>query len=179
MEPRTEEFALGVLLGGPAPAAATTVLGSAEELRGAFNQVAASAQRLISIHARHLEPAIFDHADFLGIVKRFALGRNFAKVRVLLSDDSGQRRESSRFVGMARRLPSYIDIRIAQAGLPQSAAACIIADDCAVALHTNARGWSGLANFDCPPVARAQLAGFEAAWEANEPALAAARAGGR
>lgn len=192
MQNRTEEFELGILLNGSAPppppvvpppsqlpSSSMTVLTSVEEMRGACNQVAASAQRLISIYTPDFEPQLFDHPEFLGIIKRFVLGRNFAKVRVVLTDGSKLLREGNRFVGMARRLTSYIDIRIMLVKVPQRAAAYIIADDRAIALRTRPKGWEGIADFNNPPIARAHLAEFESVWAANQPEPITARVGAR
>ena len=93
------------------PSQSMTVIGSLEEMRAAFNRVAASAQRLMSIYTPDLEPELYDQTEFLDIVKRFVLGRNFAKVRVVLGDGARLLRDGNRFVAMGRRLTSYIDIR--------------------------------------------------------------------
>ncbi|MCU0758248.1 MAG: hypothetical protein MUF07_03475 [Steroidobacteraceae bacterium] len=152
-----------------APSQSMTVIGSLEEMRTAFNRVAASAQRLMSIYTPDLEPEIYDQTEFLDIVKRFVLGRNFAKVRVVLGDGARLLRDGNRFVAMGRRLTSYIDIRILHEKVPQRAASYIIADDRAVALRTAARAWDGVADFNNPPIARVHLAEFDAVWLANQP----------
>jgi hypothetical protein len=83
------------------------VLTSLEEVRTATNAVATSGQRLISIFTPDMEPALYDQAAFLEIIKRFVLGHSFAKVRVLVRDHSRVSTSSNRFIGMARRcLPS-------------------------------------------------------------------------
>ena len=67
-----------------------------DEVRAATETVAASGQRLISIMTPDLEPEIYDQPAFLEIIKRFVLGRSFAKVRVLMRDQARleQRRQS-------------------------------------------------------------------------------------
>ena len=179
----TGEFELGILTQAaqPAPVEATsqpatappsqsmTVIGSMEEMRTAFNRVAASAQRLMSIYTPDLEPEIYDQTEFLDIVKRFVLGKNFAKVRVVLGDGARLLRDGNRFVAMGRRLTSYIDIRILHETQPQRAASYIVADDRAVALRTQTHAWEGVADFNNPPIARVHLAEFDAAWIANQP----------
>ena len=176
----TGEFELGILTQPAGTAAAPvppsippsqsmTVIATLEEMRTAFNRVAAGAQRLMSIYTPDLEPEIYDQSEFLDIVKRFVLGRNFAKVRVVLGDGARLLRDGNRFVAMGRRLTSYIDIRILHQKVPQRAASYIIADDRAVALRTAARSWDGVADFNNPPIARAHLAEFDAVWLANQP----------
>lgn len=178
----TGEFALGILTQAaePAPAEAAqtptalpsqpmTVIDSLEEMRSAFNRVAASAQRLMSIYTPDLEPQIYDQTEFLDIVKRFVLGKNFAKVRVVLGDGARLLRDGNRFIAMGRRLTSYIDIRILHEKLPQRASSYIVADDRAVALRTHPQAWEGVADFNNPPIARVHLAEFDAVWIANQP----------
>ncbi|MFO1427595.1 MAG: hypothetical protein U1F11_11630 [Steroidobacteraceae bacterium] len=179
----TGEFELSILTMGSAaaaaaapsgspvepPSASMTMVNSIEEMRATVNRVAASAQRLMSIYSPDLEPQLYDQTEFLDIVKRFVLGRNFAKVRVALGDGSRLLRDGNRFVAMGRRLTSYIDIRVIQNPVPQRAAAYIIADDKAIALRTSLKTWEGIADFNNPPIARAHLAEFDAVWTANQP----------
>lgn len=151
------------------PSRSMTVIASLEEMRSAFNRVAASTQRLMSIYTPDLEPQIYDQTEFLDIIKRFVLGRNFAKVRVVLGAKARMMRDGNRFIAMGRRLTSYIDIRILHEQVPQRAASYIIADDRAVALRADRRSWSGVADFNNPPIAGIHLADFEAVWTANQP----------
>jgi hypothetical protein len=156
----------------PGPSASMTVVNSLEEMQTVVNRIAASAQRLMSIYTPDLEPHLYDQTEFLDIVKRFVLGRNFAKVRVALGDGSRLLRDGNRFVAMGRRLTSYIDIRVMQTPVPQSAAAYIIADDRAIALRTSTQAWDGIADFNNPPIAKLHLAEFDSVWTANQPAPA-------
>lgn len=172
----TGEFELSVLTQDTAPAAAIaaatssmTLLTSLEEISGAVNRVAAGAQRLLSIYTPDLEPDLYDTNEFLDIVKRFVLARNFAKVRVMLGDTSRVQRDTNRFMAMARRLTSYIDIRPINTPIAQGAAAYVIADDRALVMRPKLTAWEGLADFDNRAVARAQLDLFDALWQSHQP----------
>lgn len=174
----TGEFELRVLTEDPAQRVAPalvggsstmTVLTSVEEMRAAVNRVAASAQRLLSIYTPDLEPDLYEQNEFLDIVKRFVLARNFAKVRVMLGDAARVRRDSNRFMAMSRRLTSYIEIRPELNPVPQTVASYIIADDRAVALRPRANVFEGVADFDNRAVARAQLDQFDVLWQAHQP----------
>ena len=92
-----------------------TVLTSLAEVRGSVTEVAATAQRLISIYTPDLEPDLYDQTPFLEVIKHFVLTRSFAKVRVLLAEPTRVMRDSNRFVAMGRRLSSCIDIRYVHA----------------------------------------------------------------
>jgi hypothetical protein len=152
-----------------APPSTMTVVTTRDEMVAAINRIAASAQRLLSIYTPDLEPELYDTNEFLDIVKHFVLGRNFAKVRVMLGDPSRVQRDTNRFMAMGRRLTSYIEIRPEQKPIPQSATSYIIADDRAVLLRPRANEWEGVANFDNRAIARAQLDQFDALWQAHQP----------
>lgn len=155
-----------------------TVLTSLAEVRAAVNEIAATAQRLISIYTPDLEPDLYDQTAFLEIIKHFVLTRSFSKVRVLLAEPTRVMRDSNRFVAMGRRLSSCIDIRYGSQ-TPQRASAYLIADDRAIVYRLRADSWDGVADINNPPAARAYLQEFDQVWNASsaEHGLRAARRG--
>lgn len=156
-----------------------TVLTSLAEVRAAVNEIAASAQRLISIYTPDLEPDLYDQTAFLEITKHFVLTRSFSKVRVLLAEPTRVMRDSNRFVAMGRRLSSCIDIRYVTAQAPQRASAYLIADDRAIVYRMRADTWDGIADANNPPAARLYLQEFDNIWNASaaEHGLRVARRG--
>jgi len=169
--------------GSPANARAgaetLTVLTSLAEVRAAVNEVAASAQRLISIYTPDLEPDLYDQSAFLEIIKHFVLTRSFSKVRVLLAEPMRVMRDSNRFVAMGRRLSSCIDIRYVAAQAPQRASTYLIADDRAIVYRLRADTWDGVADINNPTAARVYLSEFDQVWNASaaEHGLRTARRG--
>lgn len=155
------------------------VLTSLAEVRAAANEIAATAQRLISIYTPDLEPDLYDQSAFLDVIKHFVLTRSFAKVRVLLAEPTRVMRDSNRFVAMGRRLSSCIDIRYAAAQSPQRASAYLIADDRAIVYRMRADTWDGVADIDNQTAARLYLQEFDQVWNASaaEHGLRAARRG--
>ncbi|MGB6486998.1 MAG: hypothetical protein WBE91_08970 [Steroidobacteraceae bacterium] len=146
-----------------------TVLTTLTEVRSAVCQVAASAQRLISIYTPDLEPDLYDQTGFLEVIKHFVLARSFAKVRVLLAEPTRVMRDSNRFVAMGRRLSSCIDIRYVAAEARQRASAYLIADDRAIVYRMRSDTWDGVADINNPPVARLYLQEFDQIWDASAP----------
>jgi hypothetical protein len=144
-----------------------TVLTSLAEVRAAVNEIAAAAQRLISIYTPDLEPDLYDQTAFLEVIKHFVLTRSFSKVRVLLAEPTRVMRDSNRFVAMGRRLSSCIDIRYVTAQAPQRASAYLIADDRAIVYRMRADTWDGIADANNPPAARLYLQEFDAIWNAS------------
>ncbi len=145
-----------------------TVLASLAEVRAAVNEIAATAQRLISIYTPDLEPDLYDQTAFLEITKHFVLTRSFSKVRVLLAEPTRVMRDSNRFVAMGRRLSSCIDIRYAAVQSSQRASAYLIADDRAIVYRMRADAWEGVADINNPPAARLYLQEFDQVWNASE-----------
>lgn len=146
-----------------------TVLTTLAEVRSAVSQVAASAQRLISIYTPDLEPDLYDQTGFLEVIKHFVLARSFAKVRVLLAEPTRVMRDSNRFVAMGRRLSSCIDIRYVAAEARQRASAYLIADDRAIVYRMRTDTWDGVADINNPPVARLYLQEFDQIWDSSAP----------
>ncbi len=147
------------------------VLTSLEEVRAANERVAATAQRLMSIYTPYLDPQVYDQTGFLEVVKRFVLGRNFAKVRVLIGEHARAGGSQNRFLAMARRLTSYIDIRSVATPHHGSRCAYLIADDRAIVYRVRADQWDGVAGFNQPPVVRRYMQEFDEIWTASAPDL--------
>jgi len=150
------------------PAAETLhVLSTFDEVRAATETVAASGQRLISIMTPDLEPDIYDQAALLETIKRFVLGHSFAKVRVLMRDQARLSNGANRFIAMAHRLTSYLEIRIRAPQYRELSAAYCIADDRAIVYRVRADRAEGIAGFNNPPIARQYLQEFDAIWQAS------------
>jgi len=143
------------------------VLTTFDEVRTATETVASSGQRLISIMTPDLEPEIYDHAQMLEIIKRFVLGHSFAKVRVLMRDQARLSNGANRFIAMAHRLTSYLEIRIRAPQYRELTAAYCIADDRAIVYRLRADRAEGIAGFNNPPIARQYLQEFDAVWQAS------------
>ncbi|MEN9704148.1 MAG: hypothetical protein RLZZ393_27 [Pseudomonadota bacterium] len=140
------------------------VLLSVEDVRCAALRAAASARRLLSIYSADLEPDVYDQPDFLEAVKRFVLSRSFAKVRVLVHRPLGVVGNSNRFVAMARRLTTCIEIRVAAPEFRDRGSAMLIADDHSVVYRKRASSWDGMAGFQQPLVAGLHLKEFDEIW---------------
>lgn len=138
-------------------------------MRAVVNQAAAGAHRLMSIYSPDLEPELYDQTPFLDIIKRFVLGRNFAKVRILLNDRTRMIRDGNRLVAMSRRLTSYIEMRLAPRAETLRAHSYMIVDDKAVIFRLQADRYAGVADLANPAAARLQLDDFDAIWQANVP----------
>jgi hypothetical protein len=144
-----------------------TILTTMPEVRESSLKVAKSAQRLLSIFTQDLEPLIYGEEPFLEAIKRLVLARSYAKVRVLLADPSRAMVDNNRFLGLARRLTSCIDLRAMNAEYAASAGAFIIADDKALVYRLQADRWDGIADMNDPAVVRKYLNFFDEVWQTS------------
>jgi hypothetical protein len=152
----------------PLPAAdELQVLTSVAEVCQATATVVATGQRLISIFTPDLEPKLYDDPRVIEVIKRFVLSHSFAKVRVLLRDHTAHTGAGSRFMSMARRLTSYLELRILVPQFHHLTASYCIADDRGIVYRMRSDRWDGIAAVNSPPVARQYLQDFDTAWLAS------------
>ena len=145
-----------------------TILYTMPEVREASLKVAKSAQRLLSIFTQDLEPLVYGEEPFLEAIKRLVLARSYAKVRVLLADPSRAMLDNNRFLALARRLTSCIDLRAMSQEYPASAGAFIIADDQALVYRMRIDRWDGISDMNDPAVVRRYLNFFDEVWQTEQ-----------
>jgi hypothetical protein len=146
------------------------IVSTLEEVQAAALQVATVATRLLTMYTPDLEHAVYDQPPFLDAVKRLVLARSYAKVRVLISDPGRTVYEMSKFIHLARRITSHIEVRHVHVDHRNSASAYLIADDRAILYRLQATRWDGIADMNDPAVARRYLDHFNEVWIASEPA---------
>ena len=143
------------------------VLTSVVDVRQTTAAVIATGQRLISIFTPDLEPQLYDDPKVIEVIKRFVLSHSFAKVRVLLRDHTRHTGSGSRFMSMARRLTSYLELRILVPQFHHLTASYCVSDDRGIVYRMRSDRWDGIAAVNSPPVARQYLQEFDAAWLAS------------
>lgn len=148
-----------------------TILTSLDEVRAAALRVAASATRMLTMYTQDVEPEIYDQPSFVEAIKRLILARSYAKVRVLIADPARTRFEASKFIGVARRITSHIEVRHLRADLRNNSTSFLIADERALLYRLQCTRWDGLVEMNDPLVSRRYLAYFDDVWQASEPHL--------
>jgi hypothetical protein len=141
-----------------------SILSSLEEYRAAVAEIATRANRTLSIYTPNLEPQLFDQDCFLEPVKRLVLARSHARLRVLVSDPGRAVREGNRFMMMARRLTSYIDLRNVAPEYRTNPCSFIVADDKAIAYRQQASRWEGIVEFNDTHIVKRYLSYFDEVW---------------
>lgn len=141
------------------------IVSGTAELRSAVIDVVSRAQRTLAILTPNLEPDIYEHDEFLEVLKRFVLAKSFARVRVLISEPERAIKPGNQFVQVGQRLNSYIEFRnLAQAFRPEIRAYCI-ADAEAVIYRADYRTGQGMVALQAPDIARLYLSEFDDIWQ--------------
>jgi hypothetical protein len=143
---------------------ARSILSTLDEYRAAVAAITAGAQRTLSIYTPDLEPQLYDQDCFIDPIKRLVLARGHARVRVLISDPARAVREGNRFMQMARRLTSYIDLRNVAPDYRSNPCAFIIADNKAIVYRQRASRWDGILALDDPKIVTRHLEYFDSVW---------------
>jgi len=141
-----------------------SILSNLDEYRGAVAEIASRARRTLSIYTPDLEPQLYDHDLFLEPVKRLVLARSHARLRVLISDPGRAVREGNRFMMMARRLTSYIDLRNVATEYRSNPCSFIVADAKAIAFRQQCSRWEGIVEFDDTSIVKRYLSYFDEVW---------------
>ena len=141
-----------------------SILSTLDEYRATVAELATRAHRSLSIYTPDLEPLLYDQDSFLEPMKRLVLARSHARLRVLISDPGRVSREPNRFMQMARRLTSYIDLRNVSTEYRNHPCSFIVADDKAIAYRQQASRWDGIVEFNDVALVRRYLAYFDEVW---------------
>lgn len=145
------------------------VVSSFDDNQKATVAVARIAERGLAIYTPDLEPGVYDHEEFLAVVKRLVLSKRYARVRVLISNPGKAIRNGNRLVTLGRRLNSYIEFRDVQEEYREDhREAFIIADDRALMFRADAGKWEGMVGLNEPGIARQHLEIFEKIWQVSE-----------
>ena len=145
-------------------ASTRSILSTLDEYRAAVAEIAKRAHRSMSIYTPNLEPLIYDQDMFLEPLKRLVLARGHARLRVLISDPARVTRDGNRFMQMARRLTSFIELRNVPPEFRNNPAAFIIADSSAIAYRQQSSRWEGIVEFNDQQVVKRYLAYFDEVW---------------
>ena len=143
------------------------VLHGTVELRSATVDIVSRARRTLAILTPNLEPEIYEHHDFLDMLKRFVLARTFARIRVLITEPERTMKSGNEFVQMGQRLNTYIQFRNLSENLrPQREAFCI-ADTDALVYRADHGKPDGVVDTHAPDIAQRYLLRFDELWKAS------------
>ncbi|MCA1798940.1 MAG: hypothetical protein LC632_05625 [Xanthomonadaceae bacterium] len=138
------------------------------------NQVAAvevgtAARRALRLLSYDLEPQIYGEQDFIDVVRSVATSGRFASVRVLVQDSARAVRDGHRLVELARRLPTFIELRKPHSDHRSLIEAYLVADERALLYRKQADRYEGFVDVDDPLQARRLVREFDQVWGRATP----------
>lgn len=104
------------------------LLEDGEALRAAADALLEQARLSVRIHAPALDPAVLDREEPIAALARLTRQRR-ARIRVLFHDAHGAIRQGHRLIDLARRFPSYVELRKISEEDREREDAWMVADD--------------------------------------------------
>lgn len=144
-------------------------LSSLQENREAAAAVAAVAKRELALFTPDLEPLLYDQQEFLDVVRALATRSRFSRIRVVCLDSGPSVRAHHRFIGLAQRFSSYIEVRRASHDHASLTDTHLVADETALLYRPLYSRYEGYVDLQAPMEARQRLKGFEDIWQQAEP----------
>ena len=147
------------------PSGEAITFDNSDELRAIVLRMVTDCARTLDITSRHLDPAIYDHADFIEAVKQVALNNRLARIRIIVTDTGPMISRGHRLLTLSTRLSSYIELRKPGRDYRHFNEAMLIADKRAYCHRQFADRYDGMANFDDQRRASDLTGKFEEIWE--------------
>ncbi len=153
----------------PTPAE-RSVLQTIDEAAAFLERLAAQARHHLAIFSFDGDPALLDRPTLLSEVRRVAMSGRGATVRILLRDTTRMARDGHRLLELARRLPSFVEIRrvdVDESGLDDDAFA--LDDVGGVYWQPRADGAHSEVSLHDPQRSAALATRFEHHWQRAQP----------
>ena len=127
------------------------------------------AHQSLDIYSHNLDGSLYDTSECLTAIKQLSLNNKKAGVRILLRDVDYITKHGHRFVELARRLPSSLEIRRISSDFEHIISCYSIIDDRGVIFRNDAMRFEAKACFNDPLLARDLHKQFNEIWNQSEP----------
>lgn len=138
---------------------------TSHEIRQACITMAGQATQSLAIVSRDLDARVYDDLGFIEAVKELVIGSNRAEVRILVQNTGPIIATEHRLVHLARRLTSFVHMRVPAKVHAQYNHAFLVADMLGVVYRPLADRYEGVVCFNDPGEARALMKTFDEIWE--------------
>lgn len=162
MKPEFDELQLGD------DATPVEVETSLEVLQASLALVS-QARKTVEIVSRHLDPAVYDNAEFCRAMRRFCLGSRRARVRIIIIDSRPTVGRGHQLIELAQRLSTFVEIRKPGRDHANYNSAFLIADRVGSLHRMLADRFEGRVNFNDPRTAQGLSEQFESMWNSATP----------
>ncbi len=140
-----------------------------ETVRDTVLSLATQARRSLDIVSRHLDPTLYDTEAFSNALRELVVGSHRAQVRILLLDSAPVVTRGHRVVELARRLSSYMAIRVPGLEHKDLNEAWLVADATGFVYRRFSDRFEATANFNDHRHATHLVNRFEEIWQRAQP----------
>ena len=131
--------------------------------------LAQQSTRRLDILSKHLDPGIFDNADFIDAVKQLSISSRFTKIRILIGDSDPITKNGHRIIELIQQLTSSIEVRQISEEYKSYNEAFSLFDGKGVIYLRYADRYDGFANFNRPRLVTELSNFFNEVWEHSTP----------
>ncbi len=142
---------------------------SSEELRRASLRMVEQCRRQLDLVSRHLDPAVYDSAEFQDALKRLALRGRRSQIRIVILDPQPLVSEGHRVLDLAQHLSSFVQLRTPAEEHRHFNEAFLIADSMGVIYRKLSDRFDGTVNFNDRSAALELRRRFEEIWDKAQP----------
>ncbi|MCP5144674.1 MAG: acyltransferase [Gammaproteobacteria bacterium] len=126
-------------------------------------------KRTLDIVSRHLDPPLFDTAEFAEAVRALALASRYSRIRIVVCDPQPLIKRGHRLVELANRLPTFISLRKPGLTHRQFNEAWLLADSTGYLRRRLADLYETTGSFNARREVRNLMQQFDELWEQGEP----------
>lgn len=127
------------------------------------------SNRTVEIVSRHLDPAVYDNAEFALALRRFLLDSSRARVHIIVMDSKPVVTSGHRLIDLAQKLSSYMEIRKPDRKHAKYNCAFLLADRTGSVVRQLADRFEGVVNFGDRRSASELGDTFDEMWAHAEP----------
>ncbi len=140
------------------------VVGRSGEVRTAAASMVRQAQRTLDLVSRDLDALVYDDAGFVEATKQLVLRSGRTRVRILVRNVTPAVTRGHRLLGLARRLSSFMDIRVPARQHANYNSAFLVVDRMGTIFRPLADRYDGVVCFRNPREAADLTELFERMW---------------
>lgn len=128
------------------------------------------AQRHLHVYSRDLDARVFDDVEITNALSALARRHRSSHVRLLVAEVGTAQRNGHRWLELAQRLSSKIDIRVIHEDHQQHPFCFLVADQSGLLYRSNAAEFAGEVHFHAPLRCLEKLKFFDEVWQISRPA---------
>jgi hypothetical protein len=132
-------------------------------------ELARQTRRNLDLVSRHLDPELYDTAEFIETVRALATSGRRARVRILVLDTVPVVKRGHRLIELAQRLSSFISIRVPAPEHQDFNEAWLVADDTGYCYRRFSDRYDASANFADRRYSKQLTQRFDELWNRAQP----------